>query len=40
MANRLVDRTGTVFARLSVIENSGADPQGQTPLALPMLMRQ
>ena len=40
MANRLVDLTGAVFARLSVIENSGRRPQGQTPLALPMLMRQ
>ena len=29
MANRLVDLTGAVFARLSVIENSGADHRGK-----------
>jgi hypothetical protein len=29
MANRLVNRTNAVFARLSVIENSGADHRGK-----------
>jgi hypothetical protein len=29
MANRLVNRTNAVFARLSVIEKSGADHRGK-----------
>ena len=51
MANKLVDLTGAVFARLSVIENSGAVHRRaragygslscpRTALALPMLVRQ